>query len=51
VAVVDVEALGEVLMATRLVTGSAVKRMPSMVEEMGAVVVMRMLLSFSIVET
>jgi hypothetical protein len=40
---VDVGAL-EVLIATRLVMGSAVKRVPSMVEETGAVVVTRMLL-------
>lgn len=36
-------AVGEVLIATRLVTGSAVKRIPSMVEEAGAAVVTRML--------
>jgi hypothetical protein len=40
-------ALAEVLIATRLVIGSAVKRMPSMVDEVGAAVVIRMLLNVS----
>jgi hypothetical protein len=48
---VDARALGEgededeVLIAMRLVMGSAVKRVPSTVEELGATVVIRMLLS------
>jgi hypothetical protein len=40
--------LVEVLIATRLVIGSAVKRVPSIVEEVGApTVVIRMLFSVS----
>ena len=42
--------LGEVSTATRLVTGSAVKRVPSMVEETGAAVMMRILLCVNNVE-
>lgn len=43
--VVDAGELEDVLIATRLVTGSAVKSVPSMVEGTGAVVVTRILLS------
>ena len=43
--------LVEVLIATRLVIGSAVKRVPSIVEEVGAVVVMRILFNVSRVQT
>ena len=47
---VDLGALGEVLIATRLVIGSAVKRVPSTVEETGAAIVTRMLFSVSSLE-
>lgn len=43
--------LVEVLIATRLVMGSAMKRVPSMVEEVGAAVVIRMLFNVSRVQT
>ena len=46
----DVGLLGQVLIATRLVTGSAVKRVPSTVEETGAAVVMRILVYVNSVE-
>lgn len=40
---VAAEGAGEVLIATKLVTGSAVKSVPSILEDVGAAVVMRIL--------
>lgn len=47
---VDVGLLGDVLIATRLVTGSAVKTVPSTVEETGAAVMIRILVCVNSVE-